>query len=372
MAASAVAKKWGGAAAQKLLQDCAAQDEAKAQTEVTRAQAAALSAAQVSRGEGAELDADRDELRAGAPRRSVSSSTSKSRSAKEAKSQHRDAKRAAKTERELGPLLRRRVRSNQREEEAAAQLAEKALQRHGIRHHYRPLPKLAWFVGYMAGVSLDRSIALRVLDQINMPDERKAQVIAAAYSPEGYTPRRDVCTGKRDAQHRYTFDGRTLSGKQWADGERDEGHPGAIRVLQCAAFLWLAKGRTSRRGYSYKVRGFGRGVFETMCRCSTDAITGHTRGMPGALRALAQSGFIEYGQPPSEKVGPLDRGPTGHAYLVFWFRRDAATFALDTMHARTARLARLPLLAKLLEEPALIEPMARPPPDVVNSADIPF
>lgn len=363
MAAGVVSRRWGAEAGDEFERDCTRQEQAKRVTAERQATAAAVSSARVRRGDGGELDADRVAANAQQQRR---------RERKEAKTHHRDGKRAARELRDLEPLLRRRKHDNPREEKAAAELAEKALQDHGIRHHYRPLPKLAWFTAYLAGVSLDRSVALRVLNQINMPAGRMAEVIEAAYSPRGYTPRRNVCTGGRASQQPYQFDGRTLGGKLWADGERAEDHPGAIRVLQCAVFLWLAKGRTSRRGYSYKVRGFGLGVFASMCRCSPEAISGHTRGMPGALRALAQSGFIEYGQPPSEKVSAFDRGPSGHAYNVFWFRRGPAELALDAMHARTARLACLPLVERLLLDPTLIEPMARPPPPVIDTAQIPF
>ncbi len=352
----------GEGAAQDLVSGFYADKDRRTDTELKQAEAASISARRVERGDGRELaaDDDGDEL---TPLHPVERNRGKAA-----------VKQAIRTRKRLkGALLRRRVYDNERETKAAEQAAEVALRDHGIRHHYRPLPKLAFFASYMMVASLDRSLALRMFDQLNMPDSLKALAIEAAYNPRGYTPNRNVCTGGRSEQEQFAFDGRKLEGTpaQWCDGERAEDHPGAIRVLCCAAFLWLSKVTTRRRGYSHKVRGFGRGVFGAFCRVGKDAITGHTRGMPGALVALREVGFVQYGAPPSECVAEVDRGPTGHAYNIFWFKRSPEAAALDAMHERTAGLARVGVFARLLDDPSLIEARCREEV-IIDPAEIPF
>jgi hypothetical protein len=230
-------------------------------------------------------------------------------------------------------------------------------------------------------------LALQTLAQINMPRARMTQVLQAAYRPAGYTPRRDVFRGKRAEQQRRTYDGRpfgkrplsdggTVDRPGWSEGARDINHPAAIRVLCCAIFLWLSKGRTRRRGYSYVVRGFGRGVFSSVCQCSKDAVTGQTEGMPGALRALALSGFLQYDQPPAQAVTKLDRGPSGHAYNVYWLGATPEEAAVQSLHERILGLSKLPVLERLLGDPSQLDaariqgPPATAPP--FSDVDIPY
>lgn len=367
------------------------QRERRTVTKAQQAEALAISARRVERGEGQELDADAPPLKP--PSTGAAPSPRQERHGRVTPRQSDAAvKQSQRQKRKLGPVFQRRHERNQKRElEQAERMAEKALQSHGIRHHYRPLPKVAFFGAYQGGLDRNGVIALQALAQVNMPQVRMDQVLRAAYDPQGHTPIRDVRVGKRAGQHGYLFDGRIFGSREvrdgstidrpgWQEGMRLQSHPGAIRVLQCAVFLWLCKTRTRRRGYSYAVHGFGRGVFGSICQCAKDGLTGHTDGMPGALLALAKAGFIEYGAPPAEKVSSLDRGPSGHAYNVYWFRADAEAVALDSMHARIARLSRLPMLARLLEDPSLIEQRAQGPPrepacfvaGTFSQSDIPF
>ena len=376
-----LARTEGEQAAKEFVDQANAEAGRRAATKQEQAVAQAISQARVRRGEGTELDEDRH------PRGAVGGfQSAQAGSARPDEVPRRPraarAKQAARERKKLGAAFQRRhLRDRQREAESAAVLTEKVFQSHGIRHHYRPLPKVAWFAGYMAGLDRNGTLALQTLRESNMPEALMARVLKAAYEPHGYTPKRNVCVGARAQQRRYVFDGRVLSGGkaaalQWErDGERAESHPGAIRVMQVAVFLWLAKTRSRRGGYSFKVRGFGRGLFTAMCRCGKDSVFGHSDGVPGAMRALAQAGFIEYGQPPAQKVSELDRGPTGHAYHHYWFRSTPERQQLEALHARIAELQRMPLLVRLWEEqqgPRARIVRARPPPKPPNPQDIPF
>lgn len=289
-------------------------------------------------GEGAELEADN------APHKPRKAEVSRS-------------KRATKR---LGQLLQAKRKREGVEAEQAARLSARVLEQHGIRHHFRPVCSVAWFAAYLAGLDKNGTLALQILHSLNIPRERLERVLEAAYHPEGYTPYRDVCTGERADQERFRHDGSELA-------ERDEDHPGAVRVIQCFIFLWLAKTTTRRKGYSHTVRGFGRGLFEQMTRSGKDAITGHFDGVPGALVALKQAGAIQYGQPPATVVADVDRGPSGHAYNMFWFAKLPEERALDELHEAVREAAQLPLIVRLVETPdavwELLEPRRPKPPD---------
>ncbi len=387
----------GDGDAQRVMVELEQQAQRRMETQRSQAQARAVSAGQVAKGQGGEMDADaRPPPRvAAAARQAQAAQLSRPQSSQQTKplsqrsrSKRAETKQAKRQVKKLAPFVQsRQERDRQREIEQADAMADKALQSHGIRHHYRPLPKLAFHSSYAAGEDRNGTLALQILKQISLPKARLAQVLQAAYRPKGYTPRRNVYGGQRSEQQPYRYDGREFGRRKlkdervidrpgWEDGQREVSHPGAIKVIQCAVFLWLSKSRTRRTGYTYVVRGFGRGVLTSICQCGTDALVGHTDGMPGALRALEASGFLQYGQPPAEKVTERDRGPSGHAYNVYWFLADADAVALEALHARIAYLGRLPVLARLLQDPALIEERAQgppaPPPVVIDPADIPF
>lgn len=282
-----------------------------------------------------------------------------------------------------GSLRKRLARDNADQVAQAEALALEALKEHGITHHYRPLVKLAFFCGYMAASDPRGLLGLQILREINVPAERAERVLEAMYNPNPYTPRRDIRRGKREDEK--MFEGRRIPFGQarrchastWVDGERAEHHPAAVRVLACFIFLWLSKSPTRRKGYTGAVRGMGRGVFESITRSGKSALFGHEDGMPGAMLALKLAGVIQYNQTPKNHVRDArDRGPSGHAYNVYWFAKTKPEADLDRYHEAVARLAALPTLARLVSEPELLEleRAARPPPDVpaIDPADIPF
>lgn len=321
----------------------------------SQAEAAAISAHQVRRGDGSELEADAQPQRPDTGRRA------------ETKQAVRRARRAS---RDLKSVFQaRRKRDGAAETAQQERMADAALAKSGIRHEFRALPKVAWWAGYMAGLDRNGALALRALRSCNMPRWRQDQVLEAAYRPSAHQPKRNVCTGRRRTETRFQLpDDRRLP-------ERGEGHPGAIRVIQCAIFLWVSKGPTRRRGFSGRVRGFGRGVFAALTGAGKDAIIGHCKGVPGALVALKRAGFVQYGQPPAEKVRAADRGPSGHAYNVYWFPQGARERALEAYHRRMAEVAKLPPLERLVAQPRLLEQRVLldrgPPPDIPEDS-IPF
>lgn len=364
VAALEAARRWLGAEADGLEAELHEQ-RAKAQRSRERqAEAAAISKSRVRRGEQAEESPapPRPSRRRAADRRG-----------------NGKVKQAIRQRRKLGQAFKRRAaRDNVRQQSQAEAMAAKVFEQHGIRHHFRELPKVAWFAGYYAGLDRNGVLAQQMLEQCNMPKRLQLLVLQAMRTPQPYKPRRDVCTGKREGQKRFEpRDGQAFKGRDWEEGQRGDAASQAIYVLCCAVFLWLAKSRSRRPGYSYKVRGFGRGVFASMCRCSKESLFGHARGLPGAMLALKQVGFIEYGQPPAELVSEYDRGPSGHAYLVFWFKASAEEQALAEMHEQLAELKRLPALQRVdLEraQGALRDAKGPAPPEVVDidAADIPF
>lgn len=375
MMARAVAAKHGEEAAAEEVAKLDSLNEAQAKTAASKAEAARISERRERLGDGSELDQEAvgdayAERRAQKEhrRRTAAERIEGRRGSSKVKQAIRERK---KVKGLADRMQAARERDHTREAEQAEKMAEEAFQSHGIRHHYRPLPKVAWFAAYMAGLDRNGALAMRALASINMPAARMQQVLRAAFEPQGYQPKRNVCSGERGDQTPYELaEGRELQ-------ERDQAHPGAVRVIQCAIFLWVAKSRTNRRGFSGKVRGFGRGIFTSLCRCGKDAITGHADGVPGALVALRQAGFIQYGQPPSGKVAEIDRGPSGHAYNMFWLPQTAEERELDALHARVAEVARWPLLERLAADPASLRfesglPPPKPPPAEISEADIPF
>lgn len=391
LAAGVIRRRDGDEAAEEFLQSVVTAEQAARRTRARRAEAEAISASRVARGQGAHEDADLRPQSARRPDRE-SRRTGKALAEVIDERKHRKAQqKQVRTEKSEAQSLRsafraRHARDNARASAQAEQLAAKALGQHGIKQHFRLLPKVAFFAAYMAGLDRNGVGALQALRSVNMPRRRMQQVLRAAYAPQGYCPRRDVTTGQRAEQRRYEFDGRELGGKLWQDGQRLDEHPGAIRVIQVAIFLWVAKARTRRAGHSYVVRGFGRGLFMSLCGCGKDALFGHERGVPGALRALQQAGFVNYGQPPAEKVADIDRGPSGHAYNVYWFRSDALEQALTSLHERVAELPNLPAVESVIadrkqlltrldalgQEPSPPAPRAQAPPGCFDEAEIPF
>lgn len=318
---------------------------AREATLARRAEAEAIGRAQERRGAGRELEADKQAAQ-GPPR-----------------AERKQCERRARRSRRLvSQFQRARKRDGARELTQASAAASTALLNHGIRHSFRPLPKHAFFLAYMAGCDRNGALALRALQSVNMPRHKQAQVLEAAFRPLGYQPRRNVCTGDRASQERYQFDGRELA-------ERPEEHAAAIRVIQCAVFLWLVKTRTHRPGFSGQVRGFGRGIFRAFCRSGKDAVTGHARGVPGALVALRSAGFVRYHQTPACQARDIDRGPNGHAYNHFWFPKDQSERHLDELFDRILEAA--PFERVAVAEQLEIQRRAQAPPEI-DPASIPF
>lgn len=376
MMARAVAAKHGPEAAAEEVAKLERMQEGAKRTALSQAEAARIGQRQERLGAGRELDQEAQGEAYEAHRAQKDQRRKTAAERIEGRRGESKVKQAIRERKRVGTLAdrmqRARERDHTREAEQAEKLAEAALADHGIRHHFRPLPKLAWFAAYMAGLDRNGALALRALRSINMPPARMAQVLRAAFEPEGYQPKRNVCSGERADQTPFEYDGRELA-------KRTEAHPGAVRVIQCAIFIWLAKSRTSRRGFRGRVRGFGRGVFTSLCRCGKDAITGHNDGVPGALVALRSAGFIQYGQPPATKVDPIDRGPSGHAYLMFWLPSTVEERELDALNARVAQVASWPMLERLAASREALDgfvsglpPPPPPPPREIPETDIPF
>ena len=286
----------------------------------------------------------------------------------------RDKREAKRTTRETEKLVdryqRQRKRDSERELAAREELATKVLKEHGIRHHFRPLPKAAFFLAYVAGLDRNGALALAILNAINMPRARMAAVLEAAYRPLLYQPKRNVVTGGREWQTAFEVEAQMHV-------LRKEDHAHAIRVIQCAIFLWVSKSRVRASGHTYIVRGFGRGLFESICQCGKDALFGHDNGRPGAMVALRAAGFVKYWQPWADETAAVDRGPSGHAYNQFWFAASPEERQLSEMHARIASVGRLPLAARLVADapaavPRLLAPRAPPVLVEIDERDIPF
>lgn len=364
LAARAVASQHGETAAAELLEQLGATSRARSATVARRQAAEAIGAAQEARGVAHPAEPPAPLPSTAAARR-------------EARAERKNAKTAARRSRTaVGALQARHERDAARSAADAEALADQALARSGVRWSFRPIARVAWWSAYMAGCDRNGALALAALRSCGMPAHRQAQVLQAATEPGVYQPRREVCRGRRSGQTPFQAPAELVR-PTWEGGKRPVSHPAAIRVIQCAVFLWLSRGRTRRAGYAFRVRGFGRGVFAAVCRSGLDAIAGHTAGVPGALVALKQAGFIEYGQPPAHRVGEHDKGPSGFAYLCFWFRQSREEMALEAFHARVAHVATLPYLEQLIERPRLLEERAAlqrgldPPPDI-DDADIPF
>ena len=371
----------------------------KQKTTERQAEARAISQARVARGEGVEMAADRPlcpptksserrRKKSKKPRRRRNASSSQSIEERRGSNRRRAAKRKAASAE--GTVRRRYEQTHARELEQAEKMAFQALETHGIHHHFRSVAKVAFFCAHMVTSDRNGRLAREVLNSVNMPRERMDLVLHAAYTPMGYTPKRDTSRGKRQDQKRSGYDGRTFGTRVvgdrvidlpgWQDGQRLDSHPGAILVIACAIFYWLSKGKTRRKGYSYSVRGFGRGVFTAACGgCGKDALFGHTDGLPGAMVALKQAGFLEYGQPPAEAVSPYDRGPSGHAYNVYWMPSTVAELHMEALRERlldSESSPRLAQVAALIAEPANIEGRASGPPvaalPTFDESDIPY
>lgn len=367
MAARAVRARHGDKAAAELLEGLERQAKAADQTRAKQRKAKAVSRSRVRR-----------EGRGAVEPEPPPAHLQKRREATAERKAAKVAKRRSKTV--AGTLQARHEKDVTRAAKAAEAAADKALSTNGIRHSFRPIARVAWWSAYMAGCDRNGALALAALRSCGMPAHRQAQVLKAATEPQVYQPRRDVCRGERAGQQAFKAPGALERPKWEADGKRPVSHPAAIRVIQCAVFLWMSRTRTRRGGYMGRVRGFGRGVFAAVCQCGKDAIAGHTDGVPGALVALKQAGFVEYGQPPAEVVSEFDRGPSGFAYLLFWFRSSPAEMQLEAYHQRVREVASLPYVEQLAARPELLElreaawGATDPPPDPpgFTEADIPF
>lgn len=158
-----------------------------------------------------------------------------------------------------------------------------------------------------------------------LPRAQARQVMRAALHPEPYQAKR-----KQEGRELRTPKQSKLDGhrKHWiAAGARRWTHPAAIRTIAIGCAAWRLSKRTRRKGFSRVIRGVPRKMFcalaqdhDTGVRPSTSTLYGNLDGVPGAVRALAESGFFLTDQPPGGKVKPRDRGPSGYAFNCYWIR----------------------------------------------------
>jgi hypothetical protein len=110
-------------------------------------------------------------------------------------------------------------------------------------------------------------------------------------------------------------------------GRRSLRHPASLRSVGIGVLLWAQSASTKRRGFSRVVRGLSRPL---ICKLlaepehgfgpSVGAVYGTAgSGMPGAVPLLKARGVLSVDQPPGDKVSACDRGPSGHAFNVYWF-----------------------------------------------------
>lgn len=144
-----------------------------------------------------------------------------------------------------------------------------------------------------------------------------------ALEPTPYRPRR-VAEGRT----LYEPSGAPLSGRAslWQQpGRRFWEHPAAIRAAASACVLWHLRRPTKRRGFAAVTRGIPRALVAALLqdpksghRPAVTTLYGHSRGVAGAVRSL-EGALFQINQPPGDRVRPCDRGPSGHAFNVYWF-----------------------------------------------------
>jgi len=147
----------------------------------------------------------------------------------------------------------------------------------------------------------------------------------AALSPQPYAPERE----RHDRTLFVPEPGKQLYGRRalWeAPGKRRWHHEAAIRTVALGIMLYRLRTPThDRRGFRAVVHGIPR---EMLCKLARDPRTGavpclqtlfdHRDGVPGNILALYQAGLFYKNQPPGSKVAPCDKGPSGHAFNVYW------------------------------------------------------
>jgi hypothetical protein len=158
-----------------------------------------------------------------------------------------------------------------------------------------------------------------------LPRHKARQLMQAALHPDPYQGKRQQRGRTLRTTEREKLDGNR---RHWSDtGTRRWTHPAAIRTIAVACALFRLSGRTRRKGYARVTRGIPRPLVcsfaqdsDTGVRPCTNTLFGNLRGVPGAVRALERVGFFEVDQPPGSKVSARDRGPSGYAFNVYWFK----------------------------------------------------
>jgi len=109
-------------------------------------------------------------------------------------------------------------------------------------------------------------------------------------------------------------------------GRRSLRHPASLRAIGIGVLLWAQAASTKRRGFSRVVRGLSRPLIckllaepEHGCPSIGSLFGTAGNGMPGAVPLLKARGVLSVDQPPGDKVSACDRGPSGHAFNVYWF-----------------------------------------------------
>lgn len=155
-----------------------------------------------------------------------------------------------------------------------------------------------------------------------LPPAVARRIWSVALEPAPYAPSRE-----REDRELFKPSGAPLKGHpaRWErPGRRYVIHPAAIRTIAAGCVLWHLGVPTRHKGFGRVVRGFPRRMIAALLqdpasghRPAITTLYGHRRGVPGAVRALEGKLFY-VNQPPGDKVRPCDRGPSGHAFNVYW------------------------------------------------------
>lgn len=181
----------------------------------------------------------------------------------------------------------------------------------------RGIPPRTWRLMQMCGdvrhYSLqERQHAARIA-LAKLPKPARERVLRAAFHPKPYQ-----ATRRFEGRALHECERESLPCRSWS-------HPTALKTILAALLMWELGEVTRRRGFCKVVRGFGRGVFGAFLQdwatghhASVASLYGASREVPAPMLALKQAGFVYYHQPPAHVVTASDRGPSGHAYNVYW------------------------------------------------------